>query len=90
VDEAPVTRVASAIRKERCRSEYARPANRCHVALGFGLERIHRRLGGLRCSAGTTHVVFERRGPGEDAELEEEFRRVCEGANLLGVPRSRR
>lgn len=31
--------------------------------------------------AALTHMVFEARGKKEDAELELEFRRVCDGAN---------
>ena len=33
---------------------------------------------------GTTHVLFERRGPKEDAEAEAEFRRICDGHNPHG------
>lgn len=32
-----------------------------------------------------THVVFECRGKKEDKDLELEFRRVCDGANRMGV-----
>jgi hypothetical protein len=33
-----------------------------------------------------THVVVEKRGKQEDAELELEFRRVCDGNNYLRKP----
>ncbi len=85
VREAPFTLVASAIQKERHRKRYAAPNNPYHVAMGFGLERVFRYLQGLGCADGATHLLFERRGEKEDAELELEFRRVCDGQNALGM-----
>jgi uncharacterized protein DUF3800 len=76
--------VASAIRKEQHRARYAEPPNPYHVAMGFGLERLYLELRARGCRAGTTHVLFERRGAKEDAELEAEFRRICGGANATG------
>ncbi len=34
---------------------------------------------------GKTHVIVEKRGKKEDAELELEFRRVCDGGNYEGT-----
>ncbi|HSU14014.1 DUF3800 domain-containing protein [Longimicrobium sp.] len=76
--------IASAIRKEQHRQRYPQPPNPYHVAMGFGLERAYLELRGLGCRDGTTHILFERRGAREDADLEAEFRRICGGANATG------
>lgn len=60
-------------------------ANPYHLALRFGLERVGRLLNERGQSGRLTHVVVEARGKREDQELELEFRRICEGANDLGV-----
>jgi hypothetical protein len=52
--------------------------------MSFGLERLYREMVGPGCRTGTTYVLFERRGPKEDAEAEAEFRRICDGHNPLG------
>jgi hypothetical protein len=69
--------VASAIRKEDFRARYHEPENAYHVAMGFGLERVFLELNGKGCRGGRTHVLCERRGPPEDAQMELEFRRAC-------------
>ena len=80
VAETSFTLVASVIRKTELRLRYPQPPNPYHIALAFGMERVHSFLKGLGQS-GETHFVFESRGKKEDHELEEEFRRVCQGAN---------
>lgn len=75
--------VATAIRKEQLREQYANPENPYHLALGFGLERVFFYLRGVGAAATKTHVVVEKRGKQEDSELELEFRRVCDGQNYL-------
>lgn len=84
LEQAPFTLVAAAIHKERHRERYSSPNNPYHIALGFGLERLYRHLEGLGCRDGITHMLFEKRGDKEDAELELEFRRVCDGHNAVG------
>jgi hypothetical protein len=79
--EAPFTLVAAAIHKSRYRERHGAPDNPYHIALSFGLERLHGHLEALGCREGITHMLFERRGAREDAELELEFRRVCDGHN---------
>lgn len=81
VESMPFTLVSSVIDKRRYLERYPQPGNPYHVAMGFGLERIHLHLRGLGCRAGTLHVLCERRGDKEDGELEREFRRVCDGQN---------
>jgi hypothetical protein len=44
-------------------------------------------LQGRGCAGGKTHILFERRGAREDAELELEFRRICAAnATCHGLP----
>ena len=81
VAAAPFTIISTVIRKERLRRQYAVPDNPYHLALTFCLERAHRYLSALGYGERITHVVFECRGKKEDAQLELEFRRICDGAN---------
>lgn len=84
VADAPFSLVCSIIRKEALKQKYTNPGNPYHIALGFGLERAHYYLQGRGVGAAKTHVIVERRGRREDADLELEFRRVCDGANYHG------
>jgi hypothetical protein len=82
--DAPIVLIACAVHKQRHLDRYSNPENPYHVALGFLLERLYAELAGQGCRAGATHILFERRGPKEDAELELEFRRIRDGANYYG------
>ncbi len=84
VADAPFTLICSVIRKEALKQKYTNPDNPYHVALGFGLERVHYCLQSQEVGEKKTHVMVERRGKKEDAELELEFRRVCDGGNYNG------
>jgi hypothetical protein len=81
VESSPFTIVSSVIRKESLGQRYAFPDNPYHLALTFCLERVFRLLSALGQADRVTHVVFECRGKKEDAELELEFRRICDGSN---------
>jgi hypothetical protein len=74
---AEFTLVASAIRKHEHRARYAEPPHPYHIAMAFGLERVYLELQGRGCRGGTTNLRFERRGAGEDAELEAAFKGIC-------------
>jgi len=78
MQDSPFTLIASAIRKEHHQHQYFSPENPYHIAMGFGLERIFLHLNSLKCRGGKTYLVFESRGHKEDAELELEFRRICD------------
>ncbi|HYH82743.1 MAG TPA: DUF3800 domain-containing protein [Longimicrobium sp.] len=84
ITDSPFTLVASVIDKHRHRKRYAQPNNPYDISVGFGLERVFMHLKGLGCAGGTTHFTFEKRGGKEDADIEQVFRRVCEGANYTG------
>lgn len=81
VADAPFTLICSVIRKEALKQKYTNPDNPYHIALGFGLERVHTYLQRQAAKVAKTHVIVEKRGRREDAELELEFRRVCDGGN---------
>ncbi len=84
VNEVPFTLVSTVIQKQAYKARYHDPANPYHVALGYGLERVFYFLRSNGGVGGKTHVIVERRGKKEDAELELEFRRVCDGGNYEG------
>lgn len=84
VADAPFSLICTVIRKEALKQKYVAPNNPYHIALGFGLERVHYCLQGRGAGDARTHVTVERRGRREDAELELEFRRVCDGGNYHG------
>jgi hypothetical protein len=84
IDDSHFTLVATVILKEKLRDQYAEPRNPYHIALGYGLERVHSFLKTQGQQDRTTHIVFEGRGRREDEELKVEFSRVCDGANYKG------
>lgn len=81
VNAVPFSLVTTVIKKELYKQRYHAPDNPYHVALGFGLERVFYCLRANGGHVGKTHVIVEKRGKKEDAELELEFRRVCDGGN---------
>ena len=60
-------------------------SNPYHVALVKCLEKLHEFLLEKNQHEKNTHVVVECRGKKEDAELELEFRRICDGNNRKGL-----
>jgi hypothetical protein len=61
-------------------------SNPYHLALGFCLETLYEFLVEKGEQEKKTFVVVEKRGKKEDAELELEFRRMCDGVNRLNQP----
>lgn len=82
MDRAPFTLIGVAIHKERLKRRYAHPGNPYEIALTFGLERVYKYLATKGQTDRVTHIVFEGRGKKEDAQLELEFRRICDGGNF--------
>lgn len=78
--------VACVIDKRRMVDTDETASNPYHVALKFCLEQLRDFLSEKGQLDGTTHVVVECRGKKEDAELELEFRRICDGANRFAAP----
>ncbi|TWI10322.1 DUF3800 domain-containing protein [Aerolutibacter ruishenii] len=78
--------IACVIDKEQLRQRgSSAPSNPYHLALGFCLETLHDLMQEKKQDEKLTHVVVECRGKKEDAELELEFRRICDGANRKGI-----
>jgi len=84
IESADFTLVVVVIDKRDLRLEGGESANPYHLALQFGLERVFRLLADCGQTGRVTHFVVEARGKREDAELELEFRRICERNNSLG------
>lgn len=59
--------------------------NAYNIALAHCMETLYEFLMEKNEQHKKTHVVVECRGKKEDAELELEFRRVCDGNNRLGI-----
>ncbi len=57
-------------------------SNPYHIALGICLDSLRNFLAEKKQENLQTHVVVECRGKKEDAELELEFRRICDGENV--------
>jgi hypothetical protein len=81
---ADFTIIACAIQKYDFRARFAVPENPYHQAMGFGLERLGHWLLERGQAGRPTHIVCEKRGAQEDADLQRAFRRVCEGRNATG------
>ena len=79
---ANFTLIAAVIDKHALKSRYAEPGNPYELALQFCVERLHHFLREKGQDDRLTHCVFERRGKHEDAAIELEFRRICDGENF--------
>lgn len=84
VESAPMVIVAVVIRKAALSKKVSDAGNLYHFALRSGLECLHGILRDRNQQELPTHIVFEARGKKEDAELELEFRRICDGGNSRG------
>ena len=81
IQELDFTVIAVIIDKAKHKAKYHRPEHPYHLALQFGLERLHQFLKMKESEGALTHVICEARGKKEDGDLELAFRRVCDGAN---------
>ncbi|WP_311223236.1 MULTISPECIES: DUF3800 domain-containing protein [unclassified Acidovorax] len=73
--------IACVVDKARLNRAAGAASNPYHIALGIGLEALRGFLAEKGQDRVKTHVVVECRGKKEDAELELEFRRICDGDN---------
>lgn len=86
---APITIIATVIRKDRLEQRYREPMNPYHLALLFCLERTRHFLDGVGDGVETTHVIAEARSPRagsmgrEDGDLHRTFVDIVEGRHLL-------
>lgn len=81
IEELPMTVVAVIVDKRKLKEKYVNPFNPYHLGVQFGLERVRQFLRIVGQHEPMTHVVCEARGAKEDADLELQFRRVCDGDN---------
>jgi hypothetical protein len=84
VAATPMTLIAAVIDKNKHKARYATPANPYELALRFCVERTVRFLKDQGEDTRLTHLVVECRGAQEDRDLELEFRRICDGKNMIG------
>lgn len=85
IEQSNFILISCVIDKAQLRSRGGVPENPYHLALGFCLETLHELMQEKNQDGTKTHVVVECRGKKEDNELELEFRRICDGANRLGI-----
>lgn len=78
--------IACVVDKTRLPKSEGALSNPYHLALGICLEALRAFLAEKKQDLLKTHVVVECRGKKEDAELELEFRRICDGSNSGGQP----
>ncbi len=83
IEAANFQLIAVVIDKRGLKDHYSRPKHPYHLALKFGLERIHQFLQEVGQGGLLTHIICEARGSREDLELELEFRRIRDGANFF-------
>lgn len=84
IEGAEFTIIAAAIDKIALKRQYANPARPYETALKFCMERAYKFLGEMGQGGKTTYIIVEQRGKREDEEIELEFRRICDGANMVG------
>jgi hypothetical protein len=75
--------ISCVIDKRALRKQADLASNPYHIALGFCLDALYDFLQEKKQHDRKTFVVVECRGKKEDAELELEFRRMCDGNNRL-------
>lgn len=76
--------IACVVDKVRLSRSEGANSNPYHIALGVCLEALREFLAEKKQDEFKTHVLVECRGKKEDAELELEFRRICDGDNPGG------
>jgi hypothetical protein len=84
IAHAEFTVIAAAINKIDHVRRYAYPANPYSIAMAFCTERLQRFLEERGQMEPATFLLVEGRGHREDAGLELEFRRICDGENAYG------
>jgi hypothetical protein len=85
IDRSNFILASCVIDKTKLEDGDADSRNLYHTALGYCLETLYAFLEEKGQADKRTHVVFECRGKKEDRDLELEFRRICAGANKLGI-----
>lgn len=79
--------ISTVIHKDRLKQRYASPLNPYDIALLFCMEKAMERLTVLGQAGRSQHIIFERRGRPEDANLELSFRRITANVGSCGSKR---
>ena len=85
MQESKFVLISGAILKNKMPTRY-QYSSAYTIALGLCLERLYRFMIEKRQEKLKTFIVFEARGANEDANLELEFRRICDGDNAFKIP----
>lgn len=86
IGETKFVLIAALVDKVRLVSLASHPSNPYTIAMRLGLESLYEFVRRSGQDQRRTHITFESRGRREDAELELEFRRVCDGGNRFNLP----
>lgn len=86
IDYSNFILISCTINKRELKKDFEASSNPYHIALDVCMEALYEFLQEKNQHEKKIHVVVECRGKKEDAELELEFRRVCDGNNHLGIP----
>ena len=78
IDDAPIKLITSIIDKPKLLDKYANPFNPYELALRFCMEMALSYLSICGERGKRVHILLEARGKNEDAQLELEFRRICD------------
>lgn len=81
MDTSNFVLISCVVDKVRMQGLSESATNPYHIALGLCLEALRSFVAEKKQDRVKTHVVVECRGKKEDAELELEFRRICDGDN---------
>lgn len=88
IEDAPMKIISALIDKNRLKQKYDRPYNPYEIAMLFCMERALGYLQTQGQAGKQIPVIFEGRGKREDAELELEFRRICDNQGNWGYKRT--
>lgn len=80
IEQANFQLIAVVIDKTKLKIAQDQPGHAYHLALASGLQSLFALLKDAGQDNTLTHIVCEARGAREDAELELEFRRICDQA----------
>jgi len=86
IDYSNFILISCTIDKRELKKQGEGNSNPYHIALGFCMESLYEFLQEKNQHSKKCHIIVECRGKKEDAELELEFRRICDGNNHLGIP----
>ncbi len=78
IADSPIELITSIIDKPRLKEKYTNPFNPYELALRFCMERVLSYLSTKGERGKRAHIQLEARGKKEDAQLELEFRRICD------------